>query len=179
MHLSGNDVGLRRNCLEDGDGDGICDALDWGCIDPWAFNYNPEISVTQDSCVLNDGLMLKGLMNLPIANEFEGFPFFIHLEALQAVSDLSNYGIANRAQSGTANEQGCAVVGDPARLPEMSLNAGDDVLVFLTTPASAEWTVANVERVETYFGDYWGEWEHIVFLTAGLDFFGGPILGVG
>ena len=50
-------------------------------------------------------LMLKGLMHLPIANEFEGFSFFIHLEALQAVSDLSYYGIANRAQSGTVNVQ--------------------------------------------------------------------------
>ena len=36
-------------------------------------------------------------------------------------------------------------------------------------PSQCEWTVANVERVETYFGDYWRNGSTL-FLDRGLDF---------
>ena len=41
------------NCLNDADGDGVCDAFEiTGCTDPSACNYNPESTEEDGSCVL-------------------------------------------------------------------------------------------------------------------------------
>jgi len=40
------------NCLNDEDGNGVCDELDvTGCMDPTAFNYNPNATQDNGSCV--------------------------------------------------------------------------------------------------------------------------------
>jgi hypothetical protein len=40
------------NCLNDGNGNGICDEFDLeGCLDPEAFNYNPTATIDDGSCI--------------------------------------------------------------------------------------------------------------------------------
>ena len=39
----------NENCLNDTDGDGVCDEIEiYGCTDPYACNYNPDLGCTED-----------------------------------------------------------------------------------------------------------------------------------
>ena len=144
-------------CVVDSDNDGICDVYDWGCNDPWANNFNSDIDQSQDSCQYQQSLLIRGVLNLPIHDDYVGAPEFYHLEALDSIPDLSEYGLVNFL----GNNQTCASSYSPATLPALSLAPGAHVLVCLSSP---EFEVTNASRLEEYFGDYWGAWDQVIHL---------------
>jgi choice-of-anchor B domain-containing protein len=147
-------------CLNDIDGDGICDELEIeGCTDITAFNYNSSATDNDGSCIdviedcmnisaynyepnanipcnncCDNRLMLQGIMSLDIPGQSWVNSGAIHLVAKEDIININVFGINN---------------GD--NLLPISVSEGDDILI-----------VRSPETIESYFGSCYNNFDHII-----------------
>ncbi|MAJ97906.1 MAG: T9SS C-terminal target domain-containing protein, partial [Flavobacteriales bacterium TMED288] len=121
----------------------ICNFGTQGCTDQTAFNYNPEATIDDGSCILNltNGLSLQGVLDFDLGSTGGKA---IHLKANTNISDLSIFAI------GTANNGGGSD-GPEFTFESISVSSGDEILV-----------VRDDSAMSIYMGSCYSEFDHII-----------------
>ena len=142
---------MRGSCLNDADGDDICDEFEIaGCTDADAPNFNPEATDDDGSCAsLTYALALQGIIDFTVPSGGSNGKA-IHVVASADIADLSSFGI------GVANNGG-GTDGEEYSFPAASVSAGDDILV-----------VRSEEAMAAYFADCYSEFEHVFMGNTGI-----------
>lgn len=141
-------------CLNDEDGDGVCDEFEIaGCMDPEACDYNEAATDAVEcdySCLVSMSLELLGIIDFstPVGGTSGKA---IHLLANADIEDLSTFGI------GVANNGG-GTDGEEFSFPSLSVAAGESLLL-----------VRNQDALEAYFDSCWTEFTHIVQASTSID----------
>ena len=155
---------------------------DVGCTDETSCNYDPTATIPNNSCEYIDALgecggtcvdadgdgecdremIIRGLMNLPIHDDYIGSPGFIHLEAVQDVASLSDFGLSNVTyDSWTDGFDICSATPSPLALPDIPLNAGEHVLVAYND--YGEYAEQNSTRLNEYLGEAQALFKDVIF----------------
>jgi len=137
------------NATED-DGSCISDLL--GCTDPLANNFNNLATENDGSCsydISSNELILQGIIDFSVPSGGNDGKA-IHLVATSDIADISIYGI------GVANNGG-GTDGQEETFPVMSVSAGDDILLARTPSA-----------MESYFGACYASFEHVLTSSSAI-----------
>ena len=141
-------------CLNDEDGDGVCDEFEMaGCMDSEACDYDEVATDSAEcdySCLVSMSLELVGVLDFttPVGGTSGKA---IHLLANADIEDLSVFGI------GIANNGG-GTDGQEFTFPSLSVADGESLLL-----------VRNQDALEAYFDSCWTEFTYIIQASTSVD----------